>query len=261
MQIDDMLTRQLIIFILLLARIGGMFIYAPIFGSFSIPVRIRVIIALALAGIMTPLLHMKSVGWDGQPLSLALMVLDEIGVGLVIGFASALFILATQLAGQFIDLQIGFGFVNVVDPVSMRQVTIMGQVAYLLGTLIFLAIDGHHLLISAIAKSYEIVPPGTGVIFPAIKAGLLELFSGAFAIGFKIASPVIVALLLVDAAMGILARTVPQMNVFIVGFPLKIVGGLFLFALSLPLALVMLRGLFGHIETDILLILKRLSGR
>ncbi|HHY47685.1 MAG TPA: flagellar biosynthetic protein FliR [Firmicutes bacterium] len=258
MELSSIIASKLILFVIVLARVGGMFVYAPVFGSFSVPVRVRVVLALIFSAIIVPLVPAPPGAYTQDVVYLTAMILHEVGVGLVIGFTGGLFLVAVQLAGQFIDFQVGFGFVNIVDPVSMRQVTVVGQLSYLLGTLFFLAVNGHHLLISALMKSYEIVPAGRGALALA-EPGIMQLFGKAFAIGFKIASPVMVAVFLADAAMGVLARTVPQLNIFIVGFPVKIVGGLLMFALSLPLILVLLGGLFSGIERDILLILRRIS--
>jgi flagellar biosynthetic protein FliR len=137
----------------------------------------------------------------------------------------------------------GFGFVNVVDPESRIQVPIIGQFLLILATLLFLVLNGHHWLIRAIIKSIEVIPLGSVHFDPALIWRINGLFKDIFLIAFKLAAPVAMCLFLVDVAYGIISRAIPQMNILIVGFPLKIGLGLVLLVSFLPLFLVTVKGI------------------
>lgn len=159
----------------------------------------------------------------------------EAVIGGMIGFAFSILFWAIRMAGDLIGLQMGFSIVNVIDPNSTGQVSLIGEFKYVIAMLILLLTNGHHLMITALIDSYRVIPVGGGVFGFGVYDGLLRLSATAFVTAVKIGAPAMITLLLTDVALGILARTVPQMNIFIVGFPLKIGVGLFVLGLSLPL--------------------------
>ncbi|NPV53679.1 MAG: flagellar type III secretion system protein FliR [Firmicutes bacterium] len=265
---------QLQTFLLIVARVGGVFAFAPVFSGYNIPVQVKAALCFAISLIALPVVGAGVAAAGGYPadiIAYSLIVIREILVGLAMGYAASLFLVAVQFAGSFIDLQMGFAFVNIVDPMANRQITVIGQFEYLLAMLLFLVLNGHHWLISAVVKSYNVVPLAGGVgaagaasgqlavgqIFPVgiIQPGLVRLFCDITAIGFKIAAPITVTLLLADIAMGVVARTVPQMNVFIIGFPLKIAVGFIIMIVSLPVFVAILREIFSGLESELLLLL------
>lgn len=169
----------------------------------------------------------------------------EMLAGFLFGFCITAAFAIFQLIGQFIDVPIGFGMVNVLDPTSQSQMPIVGQFQYLLAMAIFLLINGHHGLLVALSKSLDLIPLG-GMKLPQELLGWgLGVFSQMFALGFQLSLPVVGTLFLTDLALAIVARTVPQMNVFVVGYPAKILIGLGVLALSLPLYGGVLVDLFG----------------
>ena len=158
---------------------------------------------------------------------------------------------AVQMAGHILDVQIGFGMVNVFDPQFGQQIPLLGNFKYILALMVFLATNGHHILLSALVASFKLVPV-TGVVFPTSLAGfILDMVSGAFAIAFKISLPVLVSLVLADVAFGILARTMPQMNIFVVGIPAKLIIGIFALMMALPFYIAMLEVGFGGMYRDV----------
>jgi flagellar biosynthetic protein FliR len=163
-----------------------------------------------------------------------LVVSGEFLLGLIFGFVSQLILYAVQMAGHLLDMQIGFGIVNVFDPQFGQQIPLIGNFKYIMALLLFLVTNGHHMLITALFASFKLIPV-TGVVFHASLAEfIVDLVSGIFTIAFKISLPVLVAILLTDVALGILARTMPQMNIFIVGVPGKILVGIFTLSLAFP---------------------------
>ena len=146
--------------------------------------------------------------------------------------------------------------VNVIDPITSDQVTIIAQVKNIVATLIFLSVNAHHWFIQAIVSSFGVVPPMTFNFSPLLTQSILEQTNRMFIIALKIGAPLIAALLFTSVALGLIARTVPQVNIFIVGFPLKIAVGLIGLGLSLPIFSFFLRGIFTGIWADISLLLK-----
>lgn len=222
-------------YLLVLVRVTGFLGATPFFGSRAIPNQVKIALGLAIAFFLTPAARVSAAGmsfdqWGAYVAAIA----SELLVGFSLGYAVTLTFSALQAAGQLIDIPIGFSMVNVLDPVGGFQAPVIGQFQYTLFTVLFLAIDGHHQLLQALVKTFELVPLGGFRYFPGLAEILVKGFGGAFALGFKISLPVVSALFLTDVALGLVARAVPQMNVFVVGFPAKIVVGLAFVMLVLP---------------------------
>jgi flagellar biosynthetic protein FliR len=163
-----------------------------------------------------------------------LLILKEVLVGVSIGFIAYLILSAIQIAGGFIDFQMGFAIANVIDPQTGAQSPLTGQFLYIISLLFLLSVNGHHLLLDGIYYSYQFIPIDKGWVnfgSKSIVEFIIQSFGSMFAIAFQMAIPLVGSIFLVDVALGIVARTVPQLNVFVVGLPLKIlVGFIVLFA-------------------------------
>ena len=222
-------------FLMALLRTGGFVASAPLLSHKSIPKSVKIGLSVALAIVLTPLLLSKL---PAAPLHMAQLVgmgVQEIVTGVIVGFGFTLLFTGLQAAGELVGLQVGFALANMYDPASQRQIGVLAQFELILGMLVFFAIDGHHLMLRAFFDSYQVIPVA-GMQFTASGMDELIRLSGAmFVIAIKVAAPVMGAIFLTETALGIVARTVPQMNVFIVGFPLKIAVGLFMVASALPL--------------------------
>lgn len=215
----------------LLARCGGFFATAPVFSGRYIPVQVKACVVLYLSVALSPLIHVAQP--DGS-LALAGMMVVEALVGLATGFAASLVFVAVQVAGQIADTEMGFGMVNVLDPVHGSPIPLMGSFTYLLSLLLFLAIDGHHFLLSALIRSYQQIPGGQANVNPSVAGALVQRLAEAFGIGVQLAAPVLASLFLATVAMGIVARTVPQINVFMMGLPIKVLVGASVVSIGLP---------------------------
>jgi flagellar biosynthetic protein FliR len=228
--------RQVETFALILTRVSALFTVAPVFGNSNIPIQVKAgavgLISLLLFLTIPPM----SLPVSPDTLTLAGRVLCEYLVGIAISYSAYLLFVGIQLAGQIIDIQTGFGLVNVLDPQSNTQVSIIGQFYYLMAILVFLAINGHHVLLRAMGDSFALVPPGSFSLMRlnAVSGPIIaDFFSRLFIIALQVAAPAVVTLFLTTLAMGILSRTLPQMNIFIVGMPLNVLVGLIITYFSL----------------------------
>ena len=220
-------------FFFVFIRVGAMFLYAPILGSSSTPAKLKISLILVMSFLIFPLLLEVQLPNPKEPFTFGLYMLSEILIGLIISYVAKLIFTAVQISGTLIDFQMGFGVVNVVDPQTEAQVSITSQFLNIISILLFLALDGHHFLINAVVQSFELINPNTFNFSAGTMQFVLDIFSSAFTVAIKIAAPVVAGLFLVSVALGLVARTVPQMNVFIVGFPLQIGIGLIILWFSI----------------------------
>lgn len=235
----DAVTRlgesQVAGFFLVLGRLSPLFVLAPLFSSRMIAPRARGIAAVGLAIGLTPLaLRGQKVPVAGD--ELIVLLGKELLVGLGFAFAIGALFAAVTVAGSYLDTFIGFSFGALVDPLTGSQSTVLAQLYALLGVMVFIAIGGDAWLIQGIARTYDLVPLLDFPAMGALTAGMLHAFTQLFVAALEIVAPVLLAVLLTDAAFGMVARVVPQMNVFAVGFPAKLVVGLLLVAATLPFA-------------------------
>lgn len=242
------------IFLLILVRMTGLFLLTPIFSRENIPNLFKIGFSVFCAII---LVNIIDAGFSYlSPFELMLYTIKELLIGLMLGFISHLFLTSFYLAGQIIDMQIGFGMVNVLDPQHNIQVPVMGNFYYIIAILVFLTIDGHHLLIEALVNSYDYVPVGQFKFVGGFIDQLVRVVSQTFIIGLKISGPVLAAIFLSDVLLGILAKTMPQMNVFVVGMPLKILIGIVTITITLPLFIATLQHIFNNMYEEIFNFLK-----
>jgi flagellar biosynthetic protein FliR len=225
--------QQLGGFILVLARVSPLFLLAPIFSSRMLPLRARAIAAVAISFGLAPLaLHGQKIPFDGM--MLAGLIGKELLVGLAYAFALAAVFAAISVAGSFLDTALGFSFGSLIDPITGNQSQIISQLYAMVGVLIFIAIDGDHWMVEGLARSYQLVPVTKFPSIGALVGGADHAFISIFASAIQLAAPVLLAALLTDCAMGLVARVMPQLNVFAVGFPAKIAVGLLIMGVSLP---------------------------
>jgi flagellar biosynthetic protein FliR len=217
-------------FMLAFARIGAMVMLMPGLGEANIPVRIKLSIALLLTLIMLPL-HRQAYHVDMQSLTaLLVMMLQEIFIGIVLGATARVTLGALQVAGSVIAQQMGLGFVTSVDPTQGQQGLLIGNFLTMLGITLLFATDSHHLVIAALNDSYAIFAPGETMASGDVAALATRAFAAAFKIGLQLSAPFLVFGLVFNTGLGVLARLMPQMQVYFVGAPLSILAGFLIFA-------------------------------
>jgi flagellar biosynthetic protein FliR len=246
------IQNQFGLFLVILARVSGIFIISPFFGSRMAPTKVRVCIALAMTVVLFPALAAKTNATLPEGLfSYAFVMITELIIGWIIGFVGYLAFAAVNVAGQIMDMQVGFAMVTVLNPSTGEQVPLIGTFEYNLAVLVFLITNGHHIFLKALFDSFEMVP----IMEIAVQTNLLQfsidMVTMTFSVGLKLALPVLSAILLLDVALGVLARTMPQMNIFIVGIPAKLLVGMFVLAFAIPFYILFLDVLFNEMYGNI----------
>ncbi|WP_240375325.1 flagellar biosynthetic protein FliR [Bacillus piscicola] len=225
---------QLPLFLLVFVRVLAFFSSMPLFSYRNVPAVFKVGLAVFFAFIIMFTIDAGDVAVNS---SFLLLILKELLVGLSIGLLAGILIYAIQVAGMFLDISLGFLVANVIDPQTGAQSPLMGGFLYTFALMFLLAVDGHHVVMDGIYYSYEFIPLDQ-LTLPfgreAVIKHVVESFGKMFTIAFQMSFPIIGSLFLVDIALGMMSRAVPQMNVFVVGLPLKIFAGLPLLAITLP---------------------------
>jgi flagellar biosynthetic protein FliR len=243
---------QFHVFLLVLLRVSALLMVAPIFGHRTWLARAKVGLAFTVSIILYPLVAETTPEIPAGVLPYALMMIKEILMGVVMGFVVLLLFVGIQFAGQLAGLQMGFGIVNVIDPQSSNHVSIMGQFLNVLAILLLLSLNGHHTILTGLVTSFETIPLGGVELKVGLMYKMITLTTQVFVIAIQISAPIMTALFLVTAALGVLARTVPQMNVFMVGFPVQITVGLGAFLVCLPLFGMLVERLIVAMRRDLL---------
>lgn len=222
-------------FMLVIARIAPLFLVAPLFSSKMIPSRVKGIAAVGLAVGIAPLAtkgqHVPLDVWG-----LGALAIKELLVGLAFAYALSVLFAAVSAAGSLADTLIGFSFGALVDPVTGNNTSILSQAYSLVGIAVFIAINGDAWVIQGLHRTYDLVPLVGTPVLGSMVAGVQHAFTGIFIAAVELAAPVILAVIITDAAFGAVARVVPQLNVFAVGFPAKVTVGLLVIGVSLPFA-------------------------
>lgn len=236
--------QKMLAFLLVLSRTAGIFTLTPVFGANQVPVRARVGFAFALAILFVPMVQVSG-EIPSNTILLVVMLIREALIGLAIGFFCSLIFSGINMAGEFMDLQSGFSFATVLDPNTGTPSAVMARFQYLFGILLLLVTNMHYVIIRGIADSFRIAPIGSLSINLSAAGGVLNVFVSIFLIAIQIAMPVIAATFIADISLAIVSKVVPQMNILIVGFPLKLGMGLLALVISLPMIMGASNGLFS----------------
>jgi flagellar biosynthetic protein FliR len=216
-----------------LCRVGALLMVAPVFSSGQVPMRVRAGLSVATTALLLPSLPMAAPIDPLGPLAVVIIV-RELLIGIAMGLMLRLVFAALEIAGTTIANQIGLGFAAVNDPAYGNQIPVLSQFYLILGTLLFLVLDAHLLLLAILARSFEVLPPGQALLDPAAFMALVgwgsQMFAGALLIGL----PAIAALMVVNMAFGVMSRAAPQLNAFAVGFPIGLLLGLVVLMFGLP---------------------------
>ncbi|MCL2125447.1 MAG: flagellar biosynthetic protein FliR [Oscillospiraceae bacterium] len=223
-------------FILMIFRVGGLIISSPIFGRNNVPQIAKIGFTFAVGYLLFTVFPQTADITYTTLIGFVLLCVGEMLLGVALSFVTNIFFsLTSYTAGQIIDMQIGFGIVNVYDVQNNMQAPMMGNVINLMLLMLFFAVDGHRKLIEMVALTIERMPIGTLVFSPNIGLTALEVFVRAFMLGVMMATPVLASGLTLEILFGLLMRAVPQIHMFVVGVPLKMLVGIIVYVSTLPI--------------------------
>ena len=242
-------TAQFETFILVLIRVSVILLMIPIFQSAQVNLRVRFAIGIAIAFVVWHTIPPIPKSLDIGALTAA--VFSQALIGFVFGFVAFLVFVGIQFAGEVMDLQVGFSIVNVINPLTSQNVSVLGEFQLALGSLIYLISNAHHLLFQGLSGSFTLLPLPYVAVQQPLETNMMAFFSQAFFMVFQIAAPVGIALFLTNIGLALMARVAPQLNVFAVGFPLQIMIGLTMIIISLPLLEVVLPQVFSQTPREL----------
>ena len=222
----DALSGAWDVFLLVFVRLTGIFVMSPIFGRNNVPTTFKVGFTFMMSILVVQGVKMPDLAPWNSLMGWIVLLGKEFLIGLMLGFLAYAIFSVMYVAGQLIDMRIGFGMVNVFDPVSNVQVPITANFYIILATMFMLVTDGHLLMLLSLTESFTKLPIGEVSFTAPLIDQMIRLMGTIFEIGFKIAAPVTVAIMVTDMALGIISKSVPQMNVFMLGMPVKIIMGL-----------------------------------
>ncbi len=229
------LSTQFKVFLLVLVRVGVIVFLMPAFGTRAAPAQVKAAICLVLALILAPITAFTTTDFPEEPIQFLITLVGELFLGLTLALILRLIFGGLQLAGQMIGFQMGFSVANVVDPQTGAQSVVMAQFAYLIALLLFLVSNGHHMVLYTLFESLKILHPGAVTVTEGLYKVVTHFTREMFILSVKLLAPVMAILLFSQVALGILAKTVPQMNLLILSFGLNIGLGLFFLGLSIQL--------------------------
>ena len=214
-------------FLLTFLRISLVVFMFPLFGADNLPQMLKGAICMALTFALLPYLSFPGHLMPAANWQIALMVIGELVLGFIIGMVIRFTFAGIQAGGELLAMQMGFSMATIADPATGNQQTVLGHLLYTVAMLSFLALSGHLFLLKSLADTFELIPPGGLLLTPFLTSEVLSLSSTIFTLALKIAAPVVAVLFFIELALALVAKAAPQMNLLIIGFPLKIGVGLF----------------------------------
>ena len=250
---------QFQVFLLIMMRVAPILFMMPLLSSTSLPTLLKISFTLAVSLLLLPVVKIDVRNFPSDPYLFVTFMAAELMIGFILGLSVKLIFTGVQLAGEFAGYQMGLAMANILDPESGTDTTLLAQFYYLVGLLIFLAIDGHHWFIRALFQSFSVLSPGEIHLKPGLYQHLILLSGKMFVIAIKLGAPIMAVLIFTQIGMGMMAKLVPQMNVMITSFPLTICLGFIFLGLSVEWMIPYLKSLFeessrGLVETMLPLI-------
>jgi len=252
------LLDHFILLILAFIRVSSLMVAAPFFNNPAVPLRLKIVLSFLIAIFVLPVLPPPAAPIDFDATALVGTIFQEVLIGLLIGFTLNLLFLALRFAGGILDIDLGFQTASLFN-LDVGIPTLLGELYFLVGLMLFLLLNGHVYLIEAVAASLQVLPINAFVLTPLSIEFLINAAGLTFLIALKIAAPVLIALFITNLALALLARVAPQTNIFILSFQLKIVVGLLLLFATAPFLIIIIRNALENFQsqlTELLLALK-----
>lgn len=255
----NFLVTDFVILLLIFTRIISAFSSAPVFSHKAIPVIPRIFIAFVIAYVIFSMIDKSTVAVELNLWFIASNVFKEVLTGLIIGYSLNLLFYGLSFAGSLIGFDMGLAAASIMNPLEETDNNVIGEIIYFLAMLVFFLVNGHHYVIKALYASFTIVPIGKYVINESVYNLLIKYSASVFIIAVKIAAPILVSYFLIHIAEGIVARVIPQMQVFFVTQPLKIGLGLVLLSFTVPIYVYVLKGLLSMYEDNLYQLIKAMG--
>ena len=252
--------EELLRFLFLIVRLSAIVLTLPVLNTRSVPSHLKLIFIVVFSLSLYPAVRTQPLVVPQGVLHLGLLILGELFLGMIIGFVAQMAFMGMQMGGELMNQQMGLSMASIFDPQTQRQTTIMSNFQYVMAVLLFFSIQAHHWFIFAMAESLHAMPLLSFTVPKTVMLPLVALLSKAFIMALRIAAPVIVTLILTNITLGMMARLVPQMNIFILSFPVNFGVGLILVGLALPYILKGGSLVFGRLGRDILEVLRLVGG-
>lgn len=254
------LYHSLEIFLLIFIRLSSFIFIAPIFGGKNVPSMAKIALAFYIS-ILVYYSAPVEYSIDTQfTIEYGILVMKEMLTGASLGFIVYLVFSCLYLAGQIIDFNLGFSMVNVFDPIAQLQVPLVGNFYYLLLLMVMLVINADLYLIKSVVSSFSVLPLGDATMTAGLYTSIIDFFTVSFILAIKIAAPIMVAMFVLNVALGILVRAVPQMNMFVIGLPIKIILGLLILFITSPVVISIADYMFTMMRDTIIRVLEGMIG-
>jgi flagellar biosynthetic protein FliR len=252
----EIYVEQFLLCMLLFLRISATLVTAPMFGHQSIPLQVKVILAMFLSYVLFSFNISRGVALDMKLLPLFVLALKEMIAGATIGFSIGIIFGGVRYAGELISYDMGFSMATMYDPENNASFPVLSELLYLFLLMIFILINGHHFIIEALISSYVVIPIGTWNISEGSVNQLILLTGQMFVVAVKIAAPVLVSLFVANISLGILNKAMPQMNIFGVIFSLKIGLGAIVMIATIPVIAFVFKKILSVFESSIIDLLR-----
>jgi flagellar biosynthetic protein FliR len=243
---------QIMGFVVVLFRVAGIMIFAPFYSSSAFPPQIKIILPLVVALSLAPMFPQNQLPADFGLLQMAAAVFGELLVGMVLGLTASFIFGALQLAGHVIGFQLGFSLINVIDPQTSVETSVVSILNNFIGLMLFLLVDGHHWFFLAVSDSLTYLPVGGVHLSGALVGEIMRLSGQIFVSGMRIAGPVLAVTIIADIVLGIIGRAAPQIHILIVGLPLKTLVGLASLSIAFYFLPAFLGESFLHLSHDLI---------
>lgn len=244
---------------LIFIRVTFVLAFFPILGDAYLPVRVRMLMGMAVAAVMAPVAHFGPEAFPANPGAFIMCMVSEAGVGLALGTIGRIMFAIVQFAGQLAGEQMGFGMVNAIDPGEQSEVSVVAEIQYLSAIILFYALDMHHVLFMALARSYELLGPGEAVMTQGASLFMVKLGTMVYALSVRFAMPVLTTIFAIHVSLGLVNKAVPQINVLFEGFPVKIFSGLSVTAATLGFLATQWHWMFDRMEGLMLSVMKLMA--
>jgi flagellar biosynthetic protein FliR len=240
-------------FLLAFVRVSGLLFATPVLGNRNVPPQVRILLSLLFTMAILPLVPVSRIAPEADGFVPAMVA--EVILGGFLGLIGSLLFAAAEFGGHMAGLQMGFSIASILNPESESQTSVFATLTSLTALLTFVMSDGHHLFVTALVRSFQSLPLGTFAIDAARAGTLMRMTTGIFAYGLALAAPVLAITLFITVALGILSRSMPQIDVFFMSFAINISVGIFIFILSIPFFLAGIQKLIGITERELLFVL------